>query len=99
MKKIFVIVLESCENCKKCWIIRNESFDNRVKGGKMDKIIFIVLIIIIIILTIKAYENYVTIQIFLNKVSELERELFVLKNKEKIEKLKKAIKDSSRKIL
>ena len=65
----------------------------------MDKIIFIVLIIIIIILTIKAYENYVTIQIFLNKVSELERELFVLKNKEKIEKLKKAIKDSSRKIL
>ena len=69
--------------------------DNRVKGGEMDKIIFIVLIIIIIILIIKVYEDYVTIQILLNKVRDLDRELFVLKNKEKIEKLKKAIKDSS----
>lgn len=61
----------------------------------MDKIIFIVLIIIIIILIIKVYEDYTVIQILLNKVSELDRELFVLKNKEKIKELKKAIKDSS----
>lgn len=61
----------------------------------MDKIIFIVLIIIIIILIIKVYEEYTVIQILLNKVSELDRELFVLKNKEKIKELKKAIKDSS----
>lgn len=68
---------------------------NCVKGGKMDKIIFIVLIIIIIILIINVYEEYVTIKILLNKVRDLDRELLALKNKEKIEKLKNAIKDSS----
>ena len=61
----------------------------------MDKIIFIVLIIIIIILIINVYEEYVTIKILLNKVRDLDRELSALKNKEKIEKLKNAIKDSS----
>lgn len=61
----------------------------------MDKIIFIVLIIIIIILIINVYEEYVTIKILLNKVRDLDRELVALKNKEKIEKLKNAIKDIS----
>lgn len=61
----------------------------------MDKIIFIVLIIIIIILITMVYEDYMVIQILWNRVHELSRELFVLKNKEKIKKLKKAIKDSS----
>lgn len=61
----------------------------------MDKVIFIVLIIIIIILIIKVYEDYTVIQILLNKVSELDRELFELKNKEKIKECIVAIKDSS----
>lgn len=61
----------------------------------MEKIIIIGLVSIVTILIINLYEAYRVIQILLNKVSELNRESFVLKNKEKIKKLKKAIKDSS----
>ena len=57
----------------------------------MEKIIFIGLVIIVIILIIKVYEEYVTIQILLNKVRDLDRELYILKNKEMIEELKKEL--------
>lgn len=61
----------------------------------MDKIIFIGLVIIVIILIINLYEASKIIQILLNKVSSLKRELFVLKNKEKIKEFVDTIKDSS----
>lgn len=61
----------------------------------MEKIIIIGLVSLVIILIINLYEAYSAIQILWNRVHELSRELFVLKNKENINKLKKAIKDSS----
>lgn len=61
----------------------------------MEKIIIIGLVSLVIILVINLYEAYSAIQILWNRVHELSRELFVLKNKENINKLKKAIKDSS----
>lgn len=57
----------------------------------MEKIIFIGLVILVIILVINLYEAYRIIQILLNRVSELNRELFVLKNKEKTQKCKEEI--------
>lgn len=61
----------------------------------MEKIIIIGLVSLVIILIINLYEAYSAIQILWNRVHELSRELFELKNKENINKLKKAIKDSS----
>lgn len=61
----------------------------------MEKVIIIGLVILVIILVINLYEAYRIIQILLDKVSELNRELFVLKNKEKIKKCIDTIKDSS----
>ena len=61
----------------------------------MDKIIFIGLVIVVIILIINLYEASKIIQILLNKVSSLKRELFVLKNKEKIKECVDTIKDSA----
>lgn len=61
----------------------------------MEKVIIIGLGIIVTILVINLYEAYRTIQILLNKVSELNRELFVLKNKEKIKECVDTIKDSA----
>lgn len=61
----------------------------------MDKVIIIGLVIIVIILVINLYEAYRIIQILLNKVSSLKRELFVLKNKEKIKECIDTIKDSA----
>lgn len=61
----------------------------------MEKIIIIGLVSLVIILIINLYEAYRIIQILLNRVSELNRELFVLKNKEKIKKFINTIKDSS----
>ena len=61
----------------------------------MGKVIIIVLVVIVIILVINLYEAYRIIQILLNRVSELNRELFVLKNKEKMKKFIDTIKDSS----
>lgn len=61
----------------------------------MDKIIFIGLVIVVIILIINLYEASKIIQILLNKVSSLKRELFVLKNKEKIKDCVDSIKDCS----
>lgn len=57
----------------------------------MDKIIFIGLVIVVIILIINLYEASKIIQILLNKVSSLNRELVVLKNKEKTQKCKEKI--------
>ena len=57
----------------------------------MEKIIFIGLVILVIILVINLYDAYRIIQILLNRVSELNRELFVLKNKEKTQKCKEEI--------
>lgn len=57
----------------------------------MDKIIFIGLVIVVIILIINLYEASKIIQILLNKVSSLNRELVVLKNKEKTQKCKEEI--------
>lgn len=61
----------------------------------MEKVIIIGLMILVIILVINLYEAYRIIQILLNRVSELNRELFVLKNKEKMKKFIDTIKDSS----
>lgn len=61
----------------------------------MDKVIIIGLVILVIILIINLYEAYSTIQILWNRVHELSRELFELKNKEKIKKCIDTIKDSS----
>ena len=61
----------------------------------MEKIIIIGLVSLVIILIINLYEAYSAIQILWNRVHELSRELFELKNKENINKLKKTIKDSS----
>jgi len=61
----------------------------------MEKVIIIGLVILVIILVINLYEAYRIIQILLNRVSELNRELFVLKNKEKMKKFIDTIKDSS----
>lgn len=61
----------------------------------MGKVIIIVLVVIVIILVINLYEAYRIIQILLNKVSELNRELFVLKNKEKIKEYVDTVKDSA----
>ena len=63
--------------------------DNRVKGGKMEKIIIIVLVSLVIILVINLYEAYRIIQILFDKVRDLSRERFELKNKEKSQIYKK----------
>lgn len=61
----------------------------------MEKIIIIVLVSLVTILVINLYEVYSAIQILWNRVHELSRELFELKNKEKIKECIVAIKDSS----
>ena len=55
----------------------------------MGKVIIIVLVVIVIILVINLYEAYRIIQILLDKVRDLSRERFELKNKEKSQKYKK----------
>ena len=55
----------------------------------MGKVIIIVLVVIVIILVINLYEAYRIIQILLDKVRDLSRERFELKNKEKTQKYKK----------
>ena len=55
----------------------------------MGKVIIIVLVVIVIILVINLYEAYRIIQILLDKVRDLSRERFELKNKEKSRKYKK----------
>lgn len=57
----------------------------------MGKVIIIVLVVIVIILVINLYEAYRIIQILLNKVRDLSREQFELKNKEKSQKYKEEI--------
>ena len=59
----------------------------------MEKIIIIGLVILVIILVINLYEAYRIIQILLNKVRDLSREQFELKNKEKIQKCKEEIEE------
>lgn len=57
----------------------------------MEKVIIIGLVILVIILVINLYEAYRIIQILLNKVRDLSRERFELKNKEKTQKCKEEI--------
>lgn len=61
----------------------------------MEKIIVIGLVSLVIILIINLYEAYSAIQILWNRVHELSRELFELKNKEKIKRYIDTMKDSS----
>ena len=55
----------------------------------MEKVIIIGLGIIVTILVINLYESYRIIQILFDKVRDLSRERFELKNKEKSQKYKK----------